>query len=559
MARLSFGLNCSRFRGRLTMTLDLAVCKCPRSVGMCQIETPLELICRAQGLWGPGALSAMPEPRKYKYVSWQQPGKRYEGGWVGQVRDPQTGQQAYTCNRQATQLAAAKTVAKILGVSVTALQLRPAQGRPTTCKYMHVYPRGQQWRVQIGSTCDSYHSTQKEAAEAAAKILGCEARDLVADLVPASVVRQRMSVLEPLYKQLLPLDLEDAVGRATSSAKMYRAEPTLQLICLQGKYGPFRTALLEAWTTLQAKPGPQRSRRPTKESRSPGVKKDEEMLKNRAAHVFQVLVLAVRKCSGQPMAEWVRNCGNLSHVSGFIPVLTRLGMVTHGQGGRRNVHLGANGLPYSLPIGPRRTAAAHRLISKYVQAADAFAEVLRTPPRTCSEWLDKLQVLTARLEPIKAPGLASSCTYTLPWTFRAWAISSMRKEGIKSLGGAATCTLARFQDMFPDQKDVLGKLRRSWNVRRCQQGQAALQTAKDLMDELAYKGPPELLTCRLCLASAADLGAIPGSVFRAQAAVLKKCMQDYRALHQLWPCPAVLMRLVSSGNDQATESRSPGI
>ena len=101
------------------------------------------------------------------------------------------------------------------------------------------------------------------------------------------------------------------------------------------------------------------------------------MLKDRAARVFQVLVLAVRKCSGQPMAKWVRNCGNLSHVSGFIPVLTRLGMVTHGQGGRHTVRLGANCLPYSLPIGPRQTAAAHALISKYVQAADVFAEVLQ--------------------------------------------------------------------------------------------------------------------------------------------------------------------------------------
>ena len=228
-------------------------------------------------------VSGRPEPRKYKYVSWQQPGERYEGGWVGQVRDPQTRQQAYTCNRQATQLMAAKTVAKILGVSVTALQLRPGRGRPPTHKYMHVYPavsgRGRQ--VRIGSTHHGYHATQQEAVEAAAKILGCETKDLVTELVPATEVRQRMSVLEPLYQQLLPLDLEDAVGRATSSAKMYRAEPTLQLICLQGKYGPFRAALLEAWTTLQAKPGTQRSRRPTKESRSPGVKKDEGMLSNK--------------------------------------------------------------------------------------------------------------------------------------------------------------------------------------------------------------------------------------------------------------------------------------
>lgn len=505
-----------------------------------------------------------PEPRKYKYVSWQQPGQRYEGGWVGQVRDPQTGQQTYTCNRFATQLKAARTVAKTLGVSVTDLQLRSGQPRVAARKYMYVYPAvsGRRWQVLIGSTHHGYHATQQEAVKAAAKTLGCEIGDLEAQLAPATVVKQRMAVLEPLYGQLLPLDLEDAVGRATTSARMYRAEPTLQLICLQGKYGPFRAALLEAWKTLQAKPGAQRSRRPTKESRSPGVKKDEGMLKDRAARVFQVLVLATRRCCGQPMAEWVRNCGNLSHVSGFIPLLTRLGMVTHGQGGRQAVRLGANGLPYSLPTGPKQIAAAQELISRYVQAADAFAEVLQTPPRTCSEWLDKLQVLNRRLEPIKAPGLAPSCTYTLPWTFRAWAISSMRKDGIQSLRGAATCTLSTFQDMFPDQKDVLGKLRRSWNVRRCQQGQATLQTAKDLMDELAYKGPPELLTCRLCLASAADLGAIPGSVFRAHAPGLKKLMQEYRALHQVWPCPSVLMRLAHSADDQAKrpglqESRNP--
>ena len=509
-----------------------------------------------------------PEPRKYKYVSWQQSGERYEGGWVGQVRDPQTGQQAYTCNRQATQLAAAKTVAKTLGISVTALQLKPCQGRPPTQKYMHVYPAvsGQRWQVMIGSTHHGYHATQLEAAEAAAKILGCQTQDLVAELATATVVKQRMAVLEPLYRQLLPLDLEDAVGRTTTSAKMYRAEPTLQLICLQGKYGPFREALLEAWTSLQVKPGAQRSRRPIKDSRSPGVKKDEGVVKEclgaRAAHVYQVLALAIKKCSGQRMAEWVRNCGQgVSHVSGFLPVLSRLRMVTHSKGGRQAVHLGVNGLPYSLPTGPQQTAAAQELISKYVQAADVFAEVLQKPPKTCMEWLEKLQALTARLEPIKAPGLGSSCSYTLPWTFRAWAISSMRKEGIKSLGGAATCPLSRFQDMFPDQKDVLGKLRRSWNVRRCQQGQAGLQSAKDLMAELAYKGPPELLTCRLCLASAADLGAIPGSVFRAQAAVLQRLMQEYKALHQLWPSPAVLMRLVQahSGSDQVTASGSPGV
>jgi hypothetical protein len=468
------------------------------------------------------------EPRQFKYVTW----RAY--GWTGQVTSAE-GKVCYTCGSEQTQLAAAKSVAKHLGVTVNSLRLPKAA--VTKQKYWYVYPRpGNTWRVQIGNAHYGEYTRQLEAVDKAAQLMDCETSDLVKNKdTPPKVAQQRMELLEPLYKDYLPADLEDAVQRLPAEKGMYKAEPALHLLSLQGKYGPFRQALFEAWKSTG--PGVQ-------ESRSPG---DRNSVESRAELVFQVVCVALKKCHRVPMDTWVRNCGRgVSYVSGFLPTLARLKLLKHQSTGRHILRLGMRGEPYALQCTGKAKQTAIELLQGYVRAADVFAEALQTPLRTCTEWINCLTSVRSRLTDVGAAGMGDSSAYLVPWTFRAWAISIMRANHVRSLAGHHQCSNRQLSQMFPDQKQLVIRIWQSLRVKACRTKQKPLVSCAELMRVLKCRCPVELLTCRLCLVSAGELHALTTLELQAMMPQLRKAMNRFREAEGLWPSPALLVSLCRS-------------
>ena len=107
----------------------------------------------------------------------------------------------------------------------------------------------------------------------------------------------------------LPADLLSAIQHQKTSHAMYTSEPGLEMISLQGKYDPFRTALFGAWQS----------------SCSAVKKKGAASLEQRAEVMLNILEKTLDQLSEVPMQEWHDNCGrNVSHVLGWLPLLARL-------------------------------------------------------------------------------------------------------------------------------------------------------------------------------------------------------------------------------------------
>lgn len=296
-------------------------------------------------------------------------------------------------------------------------------------------------------------------------------------------------------------DLSAAEAAEHLHADMFCADRGLWMASLQGKYRPWKDALWTAWHQW----GPKE-----------GVAKE-----TRAISFWRVLQQATLEMSTKGYQDWSDHCGkNVAHHSGFLKLLIDLGLVQlpppvqeEAIGPvpkRRKVQSVVPGVPVVTPLlgvpgeHPVRLStnklkqnATHHLqtgppselqrmaIEKYLATADALHKILQDPPKTCQEYIGAFKLFQEAAIQHKPPHVTGS--YTLPWTFRSAAYARMRVSGIQALSGAEVADLTQFAASFPDQNDWLKELFKG------------LRTVQGVMDVLEYKGPPELLTMKLCL------------------------------------------------------------
>ena len=354
--------------------------------------------------------------------------------------------------------------------------------------------------------------------------------------VSVATMKQRFEHCVHQRGRHLPGDLESAVRHQAMSSRMFSAEPGLEVLSIQGKYEPWRAALLKEWSSRQ--------RRRAVEKASPA---------QRATSVLPVLEAAAFQMDNDPQGPWVINCGRgVSKVLGWLPLLSRLGAVKHLESvpaskrkGLRVLTLGAlKGQYVWLPDGADCVLAALSLIC---QAGDILQEQLLIPPGTCQDWLAAFKGAEEALIALAAPGLTRTSPYVLPWTFRSMAVARMRHAGIEGLKGGASLSAADLESMFPDQADWLQRIQRHVRLVAWRNGGSASTsdiTVAKLMRFMQYKGPVELFSMDLCLAGDPALAAYPPKYLSKHRTELQSTSAQYYSQHSIWPHMAVALGLL---------------
>jgi hypothetical protein len=511
-----------------------------------------------------------PEPRRYKYVVWKRGGARTKTGWVAQVPGPD-GKQRIVGGVHDKQESAKACAEKVLGEAAQLSLRMPMPGAKTSrgpvvmhevwggprpSSYHHVTWKqcGEigQWLATVEGEHVGLFPAEKMAAEAAADWAGVPVKDLL-KAIPLSVKLglERFRAASALQQVCCPADIESAVQERVLSRDMFLQEPTLELLSIQGKYGPWRVAMRQQWATMPR--------------RGPASCKS-----GRTEYVYDLLAATVKAVSGLDMTDWVANCGRkVSYCSGYLPLLDRLGCVekVEGSRGQHCVKLGRLLTPYRWRAQNRANILLN--LERMVAAADKLAAALTKPPRTCQQWIRVYTDVADCLDVIGAPGLTKSCSYTLPWTFRSMAIARMRACGIKRLSGVQDVSLAEFATGFPDQRGWLDRIsdhHRNQHYNSLRQGSRgpgvkgskgppsySALTVPGLFELTGFSGPAEQASMNFCLLSDGSLDPYPAAHFREHKLALVRQAEAYRKKHSMWPHLAVL--LAGEGEDSGQGPR----
>lgn len=363
-------------------------------------------------------------------------------------------------------------------------------------------------------------------------------------------LRRRFSACCQLRGGFLPADLASAVQHETQSAAMYAAESCLWVLSIQGKYEPWRKALLEHWSQISvakrwtaltpSKVGPPRMLT---------AQQAQSQHQSRAEKVFGVLEAAAFQMHLDPQQAWSVNCGrSVGKVLGWLPLLSRIGAIRHKEKvsrhkrrGLKTLALGVNSMLYVwLPDGLPVVLGNLALLC---QAGDLLQWHLRHPLRTCQQWLQSFKLAESQLHELGAPGLTKTSDYVLPWTFRSMALAKMRKAKVLRLTAVDGVTATQLGQMFPDQSEWLPKL--VSHLRHCQwraKNKGSVISVMDLLKHMSYKGPVELFSMDLCLCGDADLACYTSEYLKANLNAILEVSRQYHQETGLWPHQAVAVQ-----------------
>lgn len=236
-----------------------------------------------------------------------------------------------------TQALAAETLRRVMGLASvqelpTIATPEPEKHAARNSRYHGVTfdRRSGKWvavRVRLGKSFDS----EAAAAAAVREALASRKRQHPASSVlgqlksakePKTILR-RVRFLSRVYHRnkqlLLPADVQACLARWRLFRKMFKQEPTTEVICLQSKYGPWMDALKEAWDT-----------RPQFRSLAHDSSSSASSDRGRALILHDVLVRTAEKIQEAPVPEkWVEHAGrSVCRHSGGCQVLRGLGIIT---------------------------------------------------------------------------------------------------------------------------------------------------------------------------------------------------------------------------------------
>ncbi len=186
----------------------------------------------------------------------------------------------------------------------------------------------------------------------------------------------------------LPADLASAVQQRRQAGSLFDEEPALELLSVQGKYGPWKTALHIAWCQTS---GRRMSRQRT----------SKQGVSSRVALLFRALSHTCRLMANLDYKVWVDHWGRgVTHHSGFIPMLLRLQVI------RKSTAKGGGSLRLGIGSGTYRLASSARLtrLGAWVAASDVIANVLQanSTPRTLEDYWTVWQALEDRRQELPA-------------------------------------------------------------------------------------------------------------------------------------------------------------
>ena len=244
------------------------------------------------------------------------------------------------------------------------------------------------------SRFSSHHQTP--VLQAAEHLQVADVDNLKKAKVSLKSVLQYLPIVAQHYRDRLPGDLEVGAQHQKLSAGMYKWEPGLELISVQGKYGPFRNKLLKAWlqhTTVASRRAIQHfshpAIQPSHSKRAAGKALMSPL--DRGRRMFPIVKAALEKMDYDTEGVWSDNCGRgVGRVLGWLPLMSRLSMIAHGRKpGKQLLHLGASSLEYHmLPAGE---AAAHKKLALMAEAGDELRKSLAQLPDTAEKCVDSFK------------------------------------------------------------------------------------------------------------------------------------------------------------------------
>ncbi len=223
----------------------------------------------------------------------------------------------YPSQRKAAAAAAENRGEKVADIRM----LQPAPPRSMRSIYLHVsFHAGKDgWVVQVGGkTVGGVFPGQEEAAEKAADVTGLSKEALEAGRsVGGGSSRSHLIARQQAWMHIydgakeLPGDVEEMFRHIKLSKRMFRDEMALEILSIMGKYGPWKTALLQSYNMLAG------SRSRVRGGRLKVAKSSR--LGQRATFIRQVCLGALAACANraEEFDPWVANVGmNMTFCSG---------------------------------------------------------------------------------------------------------------------------------------------------------------------------------------------------------------------------------------------------
>ena len=320
-------------------------------------------------------------------------------------------------------------------------------------------------------------------------------------------VRERFRVLWHIYShdskrrrvEVLPGDLVKSIEVAHEHKKMFQDNPALLVASLRGKEGPWKDGMWSSW-----------------KNQGPGVSSST------APSTAAMLGSTARAMQNADREVWAANVGrSVSHHSGWLPHLQQIGVLKKVPGAHKpksSIKIG--GYAYTV------AKVSKRVLSRMDEMADIGSNLHHLKiPRTWSSWKEAVQEAND-MKPTKVP----SKSYNWPWLVRAHLISSMRSKGIQKLSWCReSLTIEDIGTAFPDQKQHVMHLSESMLV-------------SDLMKDLHYDGPLELLTMYLCFFCSKAMGKYPAEWLVANRQGLIRTREAYYERTGLHPHCALLCK-----------------
>ncbi len=287
-------------------------------------------------------------------------------------------------------------------------------------------------------------------------------------------LRKRLQVFATVYKNCkeLPGDVASLKKCAVRSFAIFRREPAVLVLLVQGKYSAFHDALIAAAVSEEQKGsrsnGSKFSHQASLRCCSKStVRSSEVILARRATSLLTILRCAAKASSGKDYTAWIANCGrNVSHHAGFVHLLRKYFVIRKLKTklpdpqvlkfGSNQRYVLCNNL-----TAEKKSIQKLMLLIKFADAA--MVNLFKVPgPTSCAQWCDIWHRLVAVAQQHPAPGLGigrdtSRLKYHPAWTLRALVLSRMFQQGIDELKLDCTSVHA-FAACFPDQKDMVVRL-----------------------------------------------------------------------------------------------------
>lgn len=312
---------------------------------------------------------------------------------------------------------------------------------------------------------------------------------------------------------------------------MFQSDSIYQVLSIQCKTGPFRTALLGSWQASTAYP------------------LAEGASRGKAAGL--ILLEAIRSMHNQRHPIWEENTGRgNSHHSGWLALANRFHLVASSDSVKSSstdevLCLGASGNAYvTLPLGMDRVSLE---LNRLAEASDILMSCLKEAPTSPMAWLEKMKTVKKQLTGKSCLSLNLNAGYLFPWTFRSIALRVMARAGSSgwSVWGSGVpfpdwgfaMSVAKLQDMSPDQKSHVASLARHCSLT------GRPSTVLGLCQMLDYDGRLELLSYYCCLFFDSNCIVQGPEWFAENRQLLEEELVKYHHSHQIWACPGRLVEL----------------